>query len=169
MAHNVSLANRTRPAGVASLEPFALWFPIQAGPIEVITSKDGKNESSVTMPTMFQPEKLDRDYVVSLWVGADNYKKFASYWKDTQVWQKQPIWEQREATDQELSSYTGGSVQENGDVITENQAEHLVNLCLAKNQEPKEVALTYSQGSTTQIRNLTVAEYKQAVEELKAL
>lgn len=169
IGQNIQLANRTRPANSNQLEPFALWFPLTAGDYTSANSKDGTKKSTVTYPELIAPKTVDREYVVSLWVGSDNYKKFASYWRDTEAWQKQPIWEQREATDQELSAQTGGGATPEGDAITDNQAEHLANLCVAKSQDLKEVALTYSQGSTNQIRNLTVAEYKQAIDELKVL
>jgi hypothetical protein len=160
MAHNVSLANRTRPQGVASLEPFALWFPIEAGPIETITSKDGQKESTVTFPTLSQPETLDLDYVRGLWVGAENYKKFASYWKDTKQWQNTKIWEQREASDEELSDMTG-------DRATQEQLEHLVMLCEAKGFNELEVMTGITHGARTKFADLTREECRQIIEELK--
>lgn len=163
MAHNVSFANRTRPAGVSSLEPFALWFPIEAGPLETITSKDGKNESTVTRPSLTLPETLDLNYVRGLWVGADNYKKFASYWKDTTQWHKTPIWEQRDATDAELSDMTGGDGS-----ATQQQLEHLINLCQAKGFDELEVMTGITHGARTKFVDLTRTEARQVIEELKA-
>jgi hypothetical protein len=163
MAHNVSLANRTRPQGASALEPFALWFPITAGEIETITSKDGKNESNVTRPELFQPETLDRNYVVSLWVGAENYKKFASYWKDTAQWQKTPIWEQRdEVTDQDLTDQTGGGK------ASREQLEHLIMLCEAKGFDEAEIMNGITAGRLSKFVDLTADEARQVARELAA-
>lgn len=161
MSHNVTLANRTRPEKAPPLEPFALWFPIKAGEIYTITSKDGKNESSVTPPELSQPEKLDRDYVVGLWVGAENYKRFAAYYRETTAWQKTPIWEQRD--EQEAPAYTGGD-----DRATPAQIEHIAGLCEAKGLDVKELILTATNGATNNPGMLTREEATTIIDTAKA-
>lgn len=156
ISQNIAVANRTRPQNTNQLEPFALWFPVTAGPHFTISSKDGKSESVVTSPELITPEVVDRDYVTTLWVGGDNYRKFASYWKDTAAWQKTQIWEQHD--------------DQNGDALaTQEQIEFLIGLCGTKGQDTKQVALTYTNGQTSMIENLTKAECQQATEAIKQL
>ena len=50
IAQNVATANKTRPANINQLEPFALWFPVKAGELSTISAKDGKSSSKVTYP-----------------------------------------------------------------------------------------------------------------------
>lgn len=164
MAHNVALANRTRPSTAPAIEPFALWFPLQAGPIETITSKDGKNESSVTLPTMLTPETHDRDYIKTLWVGTDNYKTFAGFWKETTAWQKTPIWEQR--NELEVPEYSGGSEFQKA---TDPQLRALINLANIKSADEKEYSLQITNGATDRFENLSSAEAASLIELLKTL
>lgn len=161
----VSVANRTRPEGSKALEPFALWFELRAGNLVSITSKDGKSSSIVTPFELAAPASIDRDYAVSLWVGKDNYKQFASFWKDTAVWQKAPIWEQR--TDDHVSDtpeFTGGDA----DPITEQQIDHLFNLAQAKGQNLAELMLEYTNGGSNAIENLTKGEAREFIKNLAA-
>lgn len=161
MAHNVSLANRTRPTTAQPIEPFALWFPIKAGEIQVITSKDGKNQSAVTLPTLAPAEKLDRDYVVSLWVGAENYKQFAGYYRETAMWQKTPIWEQRAAeADAEFSG---------DERATEEQLQHFVNICTAKDLSEKEIVLEATKGVTDDFSQLSRVDARAMIDGVSKL
>lgn len=160
MAHNVSLANRTRPQNAPAIEPFALWFPLTAGPPATITSKDGKNKSTVTPPALAQPEKLDRDYVVSLWVGSENYKRFASYYRDTAAWQKAAIWEQRNGDEAE---FTGD------ERASDEQLHHIINLATAKGFDEAEVMQEISNGQLTKYDQLTRNEAREFLDKLKAM
>jgi hypothetical protein len=163
IGQNVQLANRTRPATASQLEPFALWFPIRAGEQSTASSKDGKAQSKVTFPEMIAPETVDRNYVVTLWVGADNYKKFASYWRDTKQWQNKKIWEQRDPSDSDLSDMTGGDGP-----ATQEQLEHLVMLCEAKGFDEAEVMQGITHGARSKFTELTRTEARQVTDELKA-
>lgn len=167
LLQNVSVANRTRPGDAKPLEPFALWFPIKAAKSRKAQAKDSDQSSAVTPPELITPEKIDRDYVTTLWVGADNYRQFAGFFKETAAWQSSPIWEQRDAHDSDAPdapAYSGGD----GDPATKEQIEHLVNLCTAKGFDVKELALTVSQGATENIATLTRAECREATEQAKA-
>jgi hypothetical protein len=162
MAQNVSLANRTRPSTASALEPFALWFPLISGPLASAPSKDGKAKSVVTYPELATPETLDLAYVRSLWVGADRYSAFAGIWRETTDWQKLPIWEQREASDDDLSDMTGG-----GEPASREQLEHLVMLCEAKGFNEQEVMNGITHGARSKFIDLTKAEARQVIDELK--
>lgn len=162
MAHNVSLANRSRPEKVPALEPFALWFPIKAGDIQIITSQDGKNESSVTLPTMESPKTLDRDYVASLWVGKENYKRFASYYKETAAWQKVEIWQQRHDEETEDPQWTG-----NGEPATDEQLSHIINLGLAKGYDEADVMKGITGGALNKYDELSREDARLLLEKLK--
>lgn len=164
MSHNVALANRGRPSGANPIEPFALWFPVKAGEIEIITSKDGKNESSVTQPQLAQPETLDKEYLKSLWVGGENYKLFASYYRETAAWQKSPIWEQRGADTPEVPEYAG---TEEG-LAQDGQLRTLINLSGIKNMPEKELAIQVSGGKSVTFEGLSVEEAQNAIELLKS-
>lgn len=164
IGQNVALANRTRPAGAAALEPFALWFPLTAGELVSVSSKDGKSTSIVTPFEMAQPKTLDRAYVTTLWVGGDNYGQCAGYYKETAAWQKQPIWEQRNGHEEaDTPAFTGG-----GDHITEQQLQHIVGLCEAKGLDEKELALSVTNGATNNIRAITKEEASTVIETAKA-
>lgn len=162
MAQNVSIANRTRPAGTNALEPFALWFPIHAGASRKVTGKDSDKSSSVTPPELIVPEKIDRDYVVTLWVGAQNYKQFAGYFKETAAWQKVPIWEQRNG-DSELE-WTGG-----GERATDEQLQHIIQLANAKDLDETEVMQGITKGTLTRYDELSKEDARLLLEKLKGM
>lgn len=162
MAHNVSLANRTRPQTAPAIEPFALWFKVQASTPHTVTSKDGKNKSTVTPPVLASPEKLDRDYVTTLWVGAEKYKQFAGFFKETAPWQKTPIWEQRDGNG-DTPEFTGGD-----DIATDQQLSHLINLANAKGYEEKELMEGVTRGNKSKYEELTKDEASEIIEKLKA-
>lgn len=159
---NVSVANSTRPAGTNALEPFALWFPVKASDPVKVTSKDGKASSTVTPPTIETPETIDRTYVVSLWVGSDNYKTFAATWRDTDAWQKAPIWEKRDEHTSDTPEYTGGDA----DPITQEQADQILHLGNLKQVNIAQYMLEYTNGGSNDIGNLTRGEAKQFIAEL---
>ena len=166
IAQNISIANRTRPQGTNALEPFALWFPIRASEPVSVSSKDGKAKSTVTPPVLSVPKTIDRNYAVSLWVGTDNYKNFASFWKDTADWQKTPIWEQRD--DQHTSdtpSYTGGDA----DPASVEQLDHLVSIAQVKGINLAEYMLEYTNGGTNAIENLTKSEAREFQKRIAAM
>lgn len=165
IGQNVALANRTRPEGRPAIEPFALWFPLQAGELTETRSKDGKSTSIITPIEMKQPTTLDRAYVASLWVGADNYKAFANFYKETAAWQKQPIWEQRNGEADDIPAFSG----ENGDAMaTEGQVQHLIGICEAKGLDIKELCLTATNGGTNNPGMLSRAEANEIIETAKA-
>lgn len=169
MTQNVAFANRIRPAGVPSIEPFALWFPVQAAPLQKVSSKDGKSSSTVTPPELIVPEVIDRDYVTTLWVGRENYNKFASIYKDTESWQHKPIWEQQHNDDIDVESpgFTGN----NENRITKQQADFIAGLIEAKGldaSEVQEMALAASSGATTNLAMLTRQEADTLIETAKA-
>lgn len=159
----VSVANRTRPAGTPPLEPFALWFSLNAGSLVSTTSKDGKSSSVVTPFELNAPASIDRDHAVSLWVGKDNYKAFAGFWKDTAKWQAVKIWEQRH-DDDDTPAYTGGDA----DPATDEQLEHLINLATAKMQNLAELMLEYTNGGTNKVESLTKGEAREFIKQLAA-
>lgn len=168
IGQNVALANRTRPQGTNPLEPFALWFPLNAGELSTAKSKDGKSTSVITPFEMATPETLDREYVASLWVGRDNYQRFAGYYRETSAWQKVPIWEQRngdgDAEIHDTPSHTG-------DRITQQQAEFVAGLMETKGvgmDDLKQMCLTVTDGQTSNIDTLTRAEAGEITELLKA-
>ena len=169
MTQNVAIANRTRPAGVPALEPFALWFPVQAAPFQKVSSKDGKSSSTVTPPELVVPETIDRDYVTTLWVGRENYNKFASIYKDTEVWQNKAIWEQQH--NDEIDGDTTGFTGNDENRITTQQSEFLAGIIEAKGldaQEVREMALAASNGATTNIAMLTRQEAEVLIDTAKA-
>jgi hypothetical protein len=163
IGQNVSLANRTRPQGVNPLEPFALWFAVEASEMLKADSKDGKSSSPVTPPILTLPEKHDLDYVRSLWVGAENYKRFAGFFKETTDWQKLPIWEQRGNT--EPAEFTGDN---NGDAATDQQLQHLINLCTAKGFTEAEIMQGITHGARTHFDQLTKDEARQVIDSIAA-
>lgn len=164
MKQIVAVANRTRPANTPTLEPFALWFALKAGELVPVTSKDGKATSVVTSFALNAPETVERDHAVSLWVGKDNYKNFASFWKDTKKWQNAKIWEQRndEGHDSDTPEYTGGDA----DPINDQQAQELFQLANIKSVNLAEYMLEYTNGGSNDIGNLTRGEAKQFIAEL---
>lgn len=167
MAQNVSFANRTRPQNAPALEPFALWFPVAAGEQVSINSKDGKSSSAVTLPTLVTPDKLDREYVVTLWVGAENYKTFAGYYRETTAWQKQPIWEQRNGEELHDTPTHSGS----DDRITPQQIDVLGSLIEVKHlddNDVKEMVLAATNGATNQLRNLTGDEAAVLIDTMRS-
>lgn len=171
ISQNVALANRTRPAGAPGLEPFALWFEVRAGDYFKAEAKSGKDSSSVTPPELVVPEKFDRDHVVTLWVGGENYKQFAAFWRDTKVWQNQPIWEQRQesaaAHDSDAPQFTGGSLDDDAPVAS-TLLRHLINLCLAKDFSEEEVMAKCTDGRRSKFEELTNAEARLVIEGVKA-
>lgn len=164
MGQNVALANRTRPQGSPMIEPFALWFPLQAGALQKATSKDGKSTSTVTPPELLVPSTLDRDYVVSLWVGADNYRRFIDIYRDTEAWQKKPIWEQNHADDPNDDT-PAFSRSDNG--ITKGQIQMIAGLMEVKQTDEAELmdlCYTVSSGSVSSLDNLTRDEANALIE-----
>lgn len=163
----VSVANRTRPEGMKALEPFALWFILQAGQLVSITSKDGKSSSIVTPFELNVPETVNREYAVGLWVGKDNYKQFAAFWKDTAAWQKAPIWEQRSEDDHtsDVPAYTGGDA----DPITEQQAQELFQLANIKSVNLAEYMLEYTNGGSNAVENLSRGEAREFINRIAAM
>lgn len=152
IAQNVSVANRTRPQGTNPLEPFALWFPIKAGDYAPASSKDGKSNSVVTYPELVTPDTVDRSYVTTLWVGSDNYKKFASYFRDTAQWQKTPIWAQ--------------GANGESDLATQEQLEHLVQLADVKGYTEAELMEGTTHGERYKFTQLTRDEARQIIDTL---
>lgn len=162
----VSVANRTRPEGSKALEPFALWFALKAGDLVSAGSKDGKSSSIVTPLELEAPATIDRDYAVSLWVGKDNYKAFAGFWKDTEKWQKTPILERRvdDAQDSEQPAFTGDD-----DVPVNNVLlKQLIDLATAKDYEEASVMEHCTKGTRKHYDELTNAEARQIIAELRA-
>lgn len=164
-AQNVSLANRNKPASAQPMEPFALWFPLVAGPLTTVTSKDGKSKSTVTPPELFTPESNGLAYVRSLWVGGDNYRTFAAIWKETAAWQKAEIWEKRDADphSSDTPEYSGGD----GDPATPEMIDHLVSLCTAKGFDVRQLVMTITDGQTENVGTLSKAEVRHAIEQAK--
>lgn len=160
MAHNIALANRTRPQTASALEPFALWFPVTAGAYQTVSSKDGKNKSTVTPPSLSSPSTLDRNYVVTLWVGAEKYKQFVAFFKETAAWQKTPIWEQREADAPEFSG---------DERATEEQFQHFVNICTAKDLNETEIVGQATKGVTTDFMQLSKVDARALIDGLAKL
>lgn len=166
IGQNVALANRTRPENAPAIEPFALWFPLEAGAQHQISSKDGKSESAVTSPEMVVPENLDRNYIISLWVGATLYKLFANYYRETKAWQEQKIWEQRNGDDAEPELPT-----HSGNGITPEQADFIGGIIIAKkidSQEVQEMTLVASNGATNNLKQLTREEAQILIDTAKA-
>jgi hypothetical protein len=86
----VQHANLNRPKGSNPIEPFALWFVVVPGPHSVQRSKSNPEASSeVTPPTLFLPKEINQAYIEKLYVGSENYKKFADSYKQTEAWQQQ--------------------------------------------------------------------------------
>lgn len=158
-AQNVAFANKSRPAGVAALEPFALWFPVKAGELSMISAKDGKSSSKVTSPELVKPETVDRNYAVSLWVGAANYKTFAQAFRDTADWQKQAIWKQ--AAETESDDLDG--------VINDPVLKQLIDLATIKGVDEKEFCLSLTQGETDRWEALRFSEAREALAQMKLL
>jgi hypothetical protein len=85
----VQTANRTRPAGANPLEPFALWFVLAPSPHAMQASHKKKDANSeVTAPQLWLPPKPDYEYVKSLWVGSENYRRFCQLFRDSEKWQQ---------------------------------------------------------------------------------
>ncbi len=170
IAQNVSVANRSRPSGVSALEPFSLWFPICASdPVKITAKDDPSKSSSVTPPILIAPEKIDRDYVTTLWVGRENYQQFAGYYKETATWQKLPIWEQRnDAHTSDAPDFTGADDGR----ISSSQADMIAGLIEVKQidgEDLKAMTLTVSQNSTNNVKALSHDEAFGLIEMMKAL
>lgn len=166
LLQNVSVANRTKPAQAKPLEPFALWFPIRAGASRKAQAKDSDKSSAVTPPELIVPEKIDRDYVATLWVGSDNYRQLAGYFKETVAWQKQKIWEQRDVANGDgTPEFTGGD----GDPISPEQVDFLTSLSITKGFDLRELALTITNGGSNNIGILTKTEAREAIEHARAM
>ena len=168
IAQNVSVANRTRPDGAKQLEPLALWFPVMSGASRKVSGKDSDKSSSVTPPELVTPESIDRNYVVSLWVGGDKYRQFVSHFKDTELWQKRPIWEKRDDAAHE-PEFSGPSEHDHDEFenATEQQLDLLITGCSAKGLDVKELALLITNGETDHIQNLSRAEASSAIQKMK--
>lgn len=166
MLQNVSCANRTRPATAKALEPFALWFRLRSGASRKVQAKDSDKSSSVTPPELDAPEKIDRDYVATLWVGAENYKTFAGFFKETAAWQKTPIWEQRTGdTNGDTPEFTGGD----DEPATDEQIQHFVNICTAKNLNEVEIIEGVTHGACSSMEQLSRGVARQIIEKVKTL
>lgn len=159
----VAVANRSKPDGKPSLEPYALWCVVTAEPHSQQISKVKSGEGSeVTRPTLYTPEEVTLDYVRSLWVGSDNYKRFTQIYKETELWQSQVPKPQVEA---DTPSYTGSQPS---DRITQAQIEHLMGMCEAKGLDIKELALTATDGATNDITTLTKDEASEIIQTAQA-
>lgn len=167
ISQNVSVANRTRPNGSPALEPFALWFVVKASEPVQVQSKEGDKKKMVTPPVLVTPETIDRNYAVSLWVGSENYKNFAAFWKDTTDWQKQAIWEQRDENghDSDAPQYTGGDANP----ATNEQLDFIISLANAKGFNLSQWMLEYTNGGSNKIETLTVQEARSLTDQLKAM
>lgn len=164
LTQNVAIANRTRPAGVAGLEPFALWFPICAGELQDVHSKDGKSKSKVTPIELCAPATVDRDYVATLWVGRENYVRFGSVFQDTQKWQNSKIWEQTH-NDDDVPTHSGDNA------ITPQQSDVIGSLIEVKGldeQSVKEMCLTVTNGATNNLRQLDRDEAAMLIDTMGA-
>lgn len=173
IGQNVATANRTKPQGAPPLEPFALWFPLQAAKQTSISSADGKSSSSVTMPEMSVPETLDREYVTSLWVGSQNYTRFAGYYRETEAWQKVPIIVKHDDADThgETPTHTGG-IMADASRLSPAQLDFIGGLVEAKSIDRgalQEMALTVSDGATNQVEQLNGQEATQLIDVIKAM
>lgn len=168
IAQPVSVANRTRPPGSPQLEPFALWFNVKASAPVSAQSKDGKSKSNVTPPVLVSPEQVDRDYAVSLWVGKENYKQFAAFWKDNAKWQTVKILESHDEEANDTPTHTGYAPSD-ADPATEEQLEHLINVATAKGQNLAELMLEYTNGGTNKIENLSKGEAREFINRLAAM
>lgn len=169
MSQPVAVANRTRPEGSRALEPFALWFALNAGDLVSITSKDGKSTSIVTPFELSAPDVIDRDYAVSLWVGPQNYKQFVAFWKDTEKWQKTPIWEQKadNGHDSDTPMYSGD--EDPNELVGNALLKQLMDLALVKGYEEAETMRHVSNGTRTHYDQLTNGEARQVIANLKAV
>lgn len=167
MTQNVAFANRMRPKDSPAIEPFALWFPMCAGPLQDIQSKDGKSKSKITPIELCTPQTLDREYITSLWVGRENYSRFAAAWQDTKKWQSAPIWEQNHNND--APTHTGTA--DDPGRATRNQIEFIAGIIEAKSldvAEIEEMCLAASNGATTNMAMLTQEEAAVLIETAKA-
>lgn len=122
----------------------------------------------VTSPEMQVPEILDYDYIVSLWIGVNNYKLFTGFYKETEVWKKQPIWEQRNNDENGGGSNPDELSHSGPDRATQGQIEHIVGLCEAKGLDIKELILTATNDATDNPGMLTRVEASEIIETAKA-
>jgi len=154
----VSMANRSKPLGAPSLEPFALWCVIVPDKHTMQPSAVKKNsESEVTPPTLYLPDKLTPEYVKSLWVGSDNYKRFVEIFKETEAWQTQIP--QKSTQDKD----NGNS----GDNLSDAQLKEIIDICTRTDYPEHEIASKVSNGGTTKIELLTSKEADEAIAILK--
>jgi len=169
LAQNVAFANRIRPQGRPQIEPFALWFPICAGELQDVHSKDGKAKSKVTPVELCGGGDVTRETVSALWVGGDNYKRFASIYQDTKKWQSTPIYENHAGVDEvaPVDEFTGGDPN----AMSAAQSEIIAELRGVKNvdqNELKEMVLTVTNGASNNFRTLRKDEASSIIEMLKA-
>jgi hypothetical protein len=162
IAQNIATANKTRPANINTLEPFALWFPIKAGELSTITAKDGKSQSKVTYPELIEPKEISRDYVVSLWIGVANYKLFGQTWRDTKKWQNEPIYKQIAPETNEIHQSFDG-------ILDDYQVKQLLDLSMIKSVDEKDFCLSLTNGETDRFEALRKSEFKDALGRLQTL
>lgn len=151
----VAAANRTKPQGKPGIEPLALWFVLSPAEHSMQKAKTKDAESEVTVPRLFVPEKLDIDYVRSLWVGTENYRLFCDYYKETEAWQNQfPKKAENAGSDT--------------DTINDAKLKEILDLCMIKDFPPEQLALTASENQTDKLEMLNYAEARKALEILRA-
>lgn len=165
IGQNVSVANRTKPQDAKPIEPFALWLPIRAGAPRKVSGKDSDKSSTVTPPELIVPEKVDREYVSSLWVGGDNYRLFTGFFKETAVWQTKDIWEQREAVDQ-TPEFSGGE----GFVAAGTElVASIRQLAQMKGIDEREMCLEITNGGTANFNQLHESDAQLIFKNLQAI
>ncbi len=152
----VALANRSKPDGAKGLEPFALWCVINPDEHSTQANKNDSSKSSeVTRPILFTPDEVNIEYVRSLWVGTENYKTFAGYYKETEAWQNQiPV---------AVTPETNGV-----NTLADEKLKRIIDLAGVKNYDLRELALTVTNGSTTKIDLIYDKEADDALELLKS-
>jgi len=87
----VSIVNRNRPDNTPMMEPFGIWFMIQAGKHDVyVSKKEGAEQSAMTPPELYIPEGgVSEKYATGLYVGEETYLKGLDHYRDTEAWQNQ--------------------------------------------------------------------------------
>lgn len=164
----IAVANRNKPAGANSLEPFALWCVLSPDEHTELSAKsDATKKSEVTMPVLNVPKEISVDYVRGLWVGTDLYKRFIEIFKETEAWQSQIP---KQTQNDRFPEYAGTDGSgESFERAPEQRIQHLIGLIHAKNQDEKQIAMTYSQGTTDRLTNLSKTEVENAIAALKLL
>lgn len=157
----VAVANRSRPQNAPAIEPFGLWFVVKPDEHESIASaKDASKASEVTRPILDAPEQVDVDYVRSLYVGKDNYLRFAGYYKETEAWQNQIP---KQATEDHAPEFAGPTR------VTDATLSQILQLITMKGLEERDLVLSHTQGETDRAEQLTEKEAKDLIETLKSI